>query len=341
MKYPHSRSLRVVLCSWIALALLAAVTLGQNPPPHVPSQPQDDDGIHESLGRLVMLSATVTDDHDRPVTTLTVKDFTVFEDKVSQKLAYWLNCSKTDCPMSVAILLDLSNSLRLNPLSDEVRNGLARFAKETGAEEYALLGFRDQIEMLVDWTKTPEALADALNRPTKPGGYTALYDAVAATVEWLNKRKTSRHALIVISDGWDTASHRSPEQVEEVLKHSDVTLYSVALNKGPTVLDDPFAETHWNVLRRLAAPTAGRFVLPRSAKDVREAFDRIADELRHQYLVGYWPINTKEDGKWRRVKVSVQPVAMKDPSAPDKPAKTVELKVRAREGYYYRPSRER
>jgi Ca-activated chloride channel family protein len=331
MKHPHSGSLRIFLSSCCVLALLVSVARGQS---QDKQDKKDDDVIVCNLGGLSVFPVTVTDKDDHPITTLTLDAFTIFEDKVRHPLVFWQNCAKTDCPMSVAILLDLSKSLRVNLLADEVRNRLVRFAKEAGAEEYALLGFRDQIEMLTGWTKTSEALADTLNRPTKVGGYTALYDAVAVTVEWLNKRQSSRHALIVISDGWDTASHRSLEQVEEVLKHSNVTLYSLTIGKGPTALDDPFAEAHWNVLRRLAAPSAGRFFLTRSAKDVGEAFDRIADELRHQYLIGYYPINTKHDGKWRHIKVRVTPSASKDPSDPNKPAKQVELKVRAREGYY-------
>jgi Ca-activated chloride channel family protein len=329
MKSLHSFSRRADRLIGLALVLfLAAPSLSQ--------QKQDDQQVACGLSTvdLVLLPVTVTDKDDRPVTMLTHDAFTIFEDKVRHPLVFWQDCARDDCPMSLAILLDLSKSLRVSLLADEVRNGLARLAKEAGAEEYALLGFRDQIEMLAGWTKTSDALADAFNRPTKVGGYTALYDAVAVTVEWLNKRPNRRRALIVISDGWDTASHRSMEQVEEALKHSDVTLYSLTVGKGPTALDDPFAEAHWNVLRRLAAPTAGRFFLTRSTSDVREAFDRIADELRHQYIVGYYPINTRRDGKWRRVKVRVTPLTSKDPSDPNKPAKQVELKARAREGYY-------
>src|SRR5690242_5142822 len=128
MKCLHSRSLQLFLSSCCMLALLVSVARGQGQD----MQDKNDGVIACNLGGFVIFPVTVTDKDDRPVATLTHDAFTVFEDKVPHKLDFWQNCSKADCPMSLAILLDLSNSLKANPLSDEVRNGLVRFAKEAG-----------------------------------------------------------------------------------------------------------------------------------------------------------------------------------------------------------------
>src|ERR1051325_7639727 len=183
MKHLHRHSLRALLFSWLALVSLGAVTLCQNPPPRRPSQQLPDDGVHDSVAGLVAFPVTVTDKNDRPVTTLGHDAFTVSEDKVPGQLAYWLNCSKGDCPMSLAILLDLSGSLKVNPLLDEVRSSLARFMKEIGAKEYTLLGFSDTVQLLTDWTHEPAAIVDGLNRATRLKGATALFDALYTATE--------------------------------------------------------------------------------------------------------------------------------------------------------------
>jgi len=335
MTYLHRHSLRAALLAGFAFVLLLTAGLCQNATQVNPAGHKQDDGVVDILiPDLVLLTVTVTDKQDRPITTLTDEDFRVSDDKESHRLDFLCRNDKNDCPVSLVILLDLSNSMRSNPLYDEMKVSLSGLVKQPEVVgESALLGFNNTIQVLANWAHTPEALADALNRPNKVGGYTALYDAMAATLEWLNARKNSRRALIVISDGRDNTSHHSLEQVERLLKQSDITVYSFAISKA-AALPDVFAEDGWSVLRRLAAPTAGRFFLPRSPKDVREAFDRIAGELRNQYLIGYWPANLKRDGKWHRAQVNVRPIEMKDPSHPDRPARQVELKVRAREGYF-------
>jgi Ca-activated chloride channel family protein len=324
MKYPQGHSLRMILSSCCVLALLVSVPRGQ-------SQQNKDDQIIVCPVFLSVLTATVTDKSDRPVTTLTHDAFTVYEDNVPRAVDFWKNCSKADCPMSLAILYDLSGSQKTSPLANEVRTGLARFMKEIGANEYTLLGFNHTVQLLTDWTHEPGAIVDGLNRATQMKSTTAFYDALYTSIESIKQRENLRRVLLLITDGEDTNSQHSEQQVERLLKETGVMVYGIHID---TYLESPPISYGLHTLRHFSSLTGGAAFFPRSAKNLREAFDRITDELHHQYVVGYYPINTKHDGKWRRVKLSVQPVAMKDPSAADKPAKSVEMKVRTREGYY-------
>jgi Ca-activated chloride channel family protein len=194
-----------------------------------------------------------------------------------------------------------------------------------------LIGFNDTVQWLTDWTHESGAVADGLHRTVTPKGMTAYYDALYTSIESIKQRDSLRRVLLMITDGEDSNSQHSEQQVERLMKETGVMVYGIHLD---TYLESPPMGYGLHTLRHFSSLTGGAAFFPRSAKAVREAFDRIADELRHQYVIGYYPNNTKRDGKWRRVKVSVQPVAVKDPSAPDKPANPIELKVRAREGYY-------
>lgn len=325
MKYPHGHSLRMILSSCCVLALLVSALRGQ-------SQEKKDDDVITCPVFVSVLTATVTDKSGRPVTTLTHDAFTVFDDNVPRPVDFWKNCAKADCSMSVAILFDLSSSQKTSPLANEARTGLAHFVKEVGAKEYALIGFNDTVKWLTDWTHESGAIVAGLNRATQIKGMTAFYDALYTSVESIKQRDRLRRVLLMITDGEDTNSQHSEQQVERLLKETGVMVYGIHLD---TYLESPPIGYGLHTLRHFASLTGGAAFFPRMAKDVREAFDRIADELRHQYIVGFYPNNTKRDGKWRRIKVSVQPVESKDPAATNKLAKQAGLKVRAREGYYY------
>ena len=155
------------------------------------------------------------------------------------------------------------------------------------------------------------------------GGSTSLYNAIFTAVKELGKRRVSadadvrRQGVIVFSDGEDTSSLVSFEEVLDLAKRSDTAIYTIAL-RGADTQTKGFREAEF-VLRSLAQETGGRAFFPVKVEDLTGVYAQIADELASQYTLGYTAKNPKRDGAWRRLIVQV--------SRPDVTART-------KQGYY-------
>jgi VWFA-related protein len=150
---------------------------------------------------------------------------------------------------------------------------------------------------------------------TKPGGKTALYDAVIDALDRLEGAKHQKRVIIVLSDGDDNASRHTEKEMFDRALRSDAIIYTTATDDG---LHGGSADPE--VLRKLAKIGGGLSYFPRTNRDVVTAFTEIARNIRRGYSIGYTPSNTARDGGFRNVKVTVQ--------APGK-----RLTVRCRDGY--------
>jgi Ca-activated chloride channel family protein len=149
----------------------------------------------------------------------------------------------------------------------------------------------------------------------KPGGNTALYDAVYMGLDEVKKGKNERKAIILISDGEDNSSRYTPSEVHDFARESDVQIYAIGQYGR--------FDYGWGVLQNVANFTGGRFFFPDNFNELDYYIDVILAELRNQYVLGYVPTNKARDGKWRRIKVQLY-------TPPGLPM----LSVRCREGYY-------
>jgi Mg-chelatase subunit ChlD len=177
----------------------------------------------------------------------------------------------------------------------------------TAEDEYFLVEFSNRARVAQDFTSDINRLRDHL--AFKPAqGETALYDAVYLALQEVKAGQNPKKALLLITDGEDNHSRYSRGEVRELLRESEVQIYVIDL--GRALVGD------------LAEMTGGRSYRT-SVENLEETCEKIAQEIKSQYVLGYESSNTSKDGKFRRVRVRLH-----------SPAGMPRLNVRARDGYY-------
>ncbi|MDR0842851.1 MAG: VWA domain-containing protein [Acidobacteriota bacterium] len=260
----------------------------------------------------VYIPVAVSDSLGRYVTGLKKEHFRVFEDKVEQDVIYF---SQQEAPISAGIVLDVSASMKDNNNINKAKNAITRFLQSENPEDEAfLITFNERADITQRFTEQLSSLRSALALK-KPGGRTALYDAVHLGLEQIRHSRNEKKALVLISDGEDNSSRYSPAEVREFAKEADVQVYGIG-EQGKLGYGS-------GELQHIVSLTGGRAFFPNSFNDLDYYIDLIHAELRNQYLVGYSPKNPARDGKWRKVTVRL-----------DAPQGLPKLAVRAREGYY-------
>jgi Ca-activated chloride channel family protein len=200
-----------------------------------------------------------------------------------------------------------------------------RFVKTLRPEDAAeVIQFNDRTTVLQEFTSDHDLLDAAIHR-TQAGGPTALHNALYIALKELGKQKKAgqlrRLAIVLLTDGEDTASLVTDEQVLELARKTDINIYSIRLggDRAADRLRPSFSQASF-VLTTLSKETGGQVFFPASLNELESVYDRIAEELRTQYSVGYVSSNRRLDGKWRRIVVRV----------PDRESITVRHKL----GYY-------
>lgn len=263
---------------------------------------------------LVALTITVTDPEGRHISGLDKSAFTIYDDKVPQQITYF---SDLDAPVSLAIIFDTSKSMSGEKIN-RARQALARFIETTHREdEYFLISFSDRARLLLDKTRDAGAVVDKFTY-MEPRGETALYDATYLGIEKVSRGSRARRAILLITDGNDTCSRYTLDEVRRSLQETDVVLYAI----GILPYSRMEARAGRSTLKELASVSGGKAFFPKGTSETIEALDRIALELRYQYSIGYRPADLTAERKWHRVKVDV---ASKDGTR---------LLIRSRAGFY-------
>jgi len=267
---------------------------------------------------IVQVTVAVTDSEGRLITGLSRNDFQVFEDGTPQEITQFTDAR---VPISLGVLLDASDSMRGQPIID-ARDAVDRFVGELllGEDEALVATFNHLPRLAIPWTMPPSRTRNSLES-LKPSGGTAIYDALASTSKLFEQRNHVRAAMVVISDGADTASEHSLFQTLEDIRRSDALVYAIAIDSA-----DARESTRVNpeALRELTSLTGGYTEVVRTAADLGPATARIADELNKQYTLGY-SSSRPPDGTWRAIRVRVR---------------NGEYFARARRGYYANPPAE-
>jgi Ca-activated chloride channel homolog len=274
---------------------------GQDAPgAQLPQRPSFRAGVD-----IVSLNVTVTDPSGRYVTDLTPDQFSVIEDGVSQEVIHF---ARSNVPIALSLLLDTSASMqdRLTTAQDAA----VGFARRLRPQDLAqLIDFDRDVKVLQPFTGDGAALERAIRRTTS-GGSTSLYNAVYIAMKELKKvRATSeaevrRQALVVLSDGEDTSSLVTYDELLDLAKRSETAIYAIGLRSRVELLERGFREADF-VLRQLGQETGGRAFFPAQVEDLAGVYAQIADEISSQYSLGYVSKNTRRDGAWRRVVVRV------------------------------------
>jgi len=272
--------------------------------------------IFKSAIDLTAVTATVVDKNGALVTGLPQDAFEVFEDGEPQLITQFTN---ERVPVSVCVLLDVSDSMYGRRIQD-AREAVEQFVGSLldRGDEFSILAFNHQQRWLTRWT-SDAAVAPRVMLPLRPFGSTALYDAILAALPAMTVRDRQRAAILMISDGADTASDRTLRDVRSAQLRSDAFLYAIAI--------DPPERRPINVAVNAAAlseitdQSGGRTKLVQSSGDLHAALSEIATELNSQYLIGY--TSTKgADSKYHSIRVRVR-------GSDDR--------VRARNGYVAEP----
>jgi Ca-activated chloride channel family protein len=254
---------------------------------------------------LVSLNVTVTDSQGRYVTDLDQADFSVFEDGSKQELSFF---NRTNLPIALSLLIDSSASMEQR--MEHAQEAAIGFAKKIRAQDLAqVVDFDSRVEIKLGFSNKVGELETAI-RTTSAGGSTALHNAVYISLKELAKVKAKnpdeirRQAIIVLSDGEDTSSLVSFEEVLELAKRSETAIYTIGLQPRETSALRGFREAEF-VLRQLAQETGGRPFFAQKIEDLKDVYAQIADELSSQYSMGYASKNPKRDGTFRRLVVQV------------------------------------
>ncbi len=253
---------------------------------------------------VVSLNVTVTDGTNRFITDLDLPDFSVFEDGVKQEVTFF---NRRQQPIALSLLLDSSASMEQHLPMLQV--AATNFVKRLKTSDIAqVIDFDSRVEIRQGFTANQADLEAAI-RQTVAGGSTSLHNAIYIALRELRKVKAvaeedvRRQALIVFSDGEDTSSLVSFDEVLDLAKRSETSIYTIAL-RGADNLSKGFREAEF-VLRTLAQETGGRAFFPMKIDDLAGVYAQIADELASRYTLGYTSSNPKRDGAWRRLVVQV------------------------------------
>ena len=305
------RAPRLALLLACAVSALLAVRLVAQ------QQPVTDGRVFQSGVEITSLTATVTDKEGHPITGLPREAFEVYEDGVLQTITQF---TRERVPIGLGVLLDISDSM-FGKRMDDARSAVDKFLFELldPADEFFLMAFNHRPRPLTGWTREQGDVRHAL-AGLRPSGGTAIYDAIMDALPLIEKRNRQRAAILVISDGADTASNATLRELRPALHRSDAFVYAIAIDSP----DRQPINTRVNpaALREITAESGGRTEIVQNSAQLDEAAARVAEELNSQYVIGYTPPRGA-DGQFHSLRVRTP---------------GTDYRVRARNGYVATPA---
>ena len=266
---------------------------------------------------LVHFGVVVTDKHGAPILGLKAEDFEILEEGKPQRLQFFAGGEPVSAPpLHLGFMIDNSGSM-VKDIAD-VRTAAIKFLNRVeNITDVTLADFDTEVRVARFGPDDFPRLIERI-RSRRPDGYTALYDALGV---YLNgaAQLTGDKILVLYTDGGDTRSAIRQSELLDLLKVSDVTVYSIGYlqHQGSGKTEQQ------QILTRFAATTGGQAFFPTSIKELDKMYDNILREIAGRYSLGYVSTNTKMDGTWRGVKIRV----LNKPELKD-------VKIRTRAGYF-------
>ena len=294
----------------VVAALAAAQLLAQQPP-------ERDNRLFQSGIEITGITATVTDHDGHPVTDLPREAFEVYEDGVRQTVTQF---TRERVPIGLGVLLDISDSM-FGKRIDDARAAVNTFLFELldPADEFFVMAFNHRPRAITGWTREQGDVRHAL-AALRPSGGTAIYDAILEALPIVETRTRQRAAILVISDGADTASTATLREVRPALRRSDAFVYAIAIDSPER---QPInTRVNAAALREITSESGGRTEIVQNSAQLDEAAARIAEELNSQYVLGYTPPRGP-DGQFHSLRVRIA---------------GSDHRVRARNGYVATPA---
>jgi VWFA-related protein len=238
--------------------------------------------------KMVLIPASVTDRENQPVTGLRKEDFHIFEDAIEQKIEAF---SLDQAPLSVGIVFDASASMR-NKLDPSLA-AVDRFLNGSlPGDEFFLVQFNDVPELRIGFRTNPAEIMGDLTH-VAPQGWTALFDAIVLAVHHMKSAKNPRRALLILSDGGDNNSRYSDGEIVSLLREADVRVFALGIMENS------------RFLKKICEETGGSLIVSHHLKDLPHDMELLNERLRSQYLLGYYPPERLNDGKYHRVKIQL------------------------------------
>ena len=296
-------------------ALISAALVGTAVSLGAAARQAQDQPLFRSESDLVVLHVNVFDGKSDAVPDLPQDAFQIFEDGEPQTITFF---GGTDVPVAAGLVLDNSSSM-LSRQRMVTAGGTAFIRSRHAEDELFTIHFNEDLHFGlpagIAFTSQESLLSAALGR-YRPGGKTALFDAVIAALDHLERANHQKRVLVVLSDGEDNASHHSEGDMLERARNSDAIIYAVSNATGRDGLaGNP------STLRKLATSTGGIAYFPKSDGEVVESFAELGGNVRRGYSIGYVPRHLTHDGGFRHVKVTVRVPGRSN------------LRVRSRDGY--------
>jgi Ca-activated chloride channel homolog len=341
---------RVVLTVLLLSVLTVRLVQAQQTSPPPPVRELEEDVIRVDTA-LVALPVKVTNRHGKVTYGLQKNQFRVFENGIEQEIVYFeapgtgSNVQSQQKPLTVALMLDISDSTEFK-FAKIQSAALAFIDLPRPGDRVLVVSFDKEVRVLTEATDDRKVLREAILR-IKTGGGTSLYAALDEIVNRPLAHVAGRKAIVLLTDGVDTTSkHASFESSIRTAETSDVAIFPVQYHTYTDFSDNPSRETQVAgsfgtlahvtkngefaseaykratlYLRLLADKTAGRFQFADSAKNLARSFETIANQLREQYTLGYYPKSKVQERRQIEVTVLVP-----------------ETTVRTRKSYLYRIS---
>ena len=269
---------------------------------------------------LVNVTATVLDLSGDYVEDLSEGHFTIFEDGVEQQVAFFSH--DVNVPVSLGILVDVSGSMRYK-IQQSLQTAREVAMALSPDDEVFIVTFADDSNVLTDFTRSGPHIPEIF-RGVRTGGDTHQFDAIGLALRMMENARHQKKVLLLLTDGFDTRSRLRIEDVDELLKESEVLVYAIGIDdddEDPEVARRTRYHVYHYMLARLTDVTGGRAFRIYTGR--RYALQSLAEvlleELHQQYTLSYYPTNPVLDQTWREIRVRLD-----DPSAT----------VRHRTGYY-------
>lgn len=316
---------------WLLIPAMMVALLPAQEPQSPPADPQQDqEPVFKTGVDVVNIYFTVRKGNTL-VPNLKKEDFQIAEDGKPQTIKFF--SSETNLPLTLGLLIDTSGSMAsVLPMEQEIGSDFVKQVIRPKDLAF-LINFDVNVELAQDMTSSSRDIARELRKTkintgggggatgipgigqgpvpiSRPRG-TALYDAVYLASHDKLANEVGRKAMVILTDGMDYGSRVNLRDAIEAAQRSDAICYVL-------LVSDPKYGRDEGDMRKLAEETGGRVIdIGSRADKMKEAFDRISDELRSQYSIGYSPTNAKKDGTFRKIEL-----------------KTAAGKVQARRGYY-------
>jgi len=282
----------------VALAILLFGTISYAQKEQSPDEVNAGDAVFHSDTQLVEVHATVTDADRKLLPDLPRSAFQIYENDVQQEIKVF---RREDAPVSLGLVIDNSASMLMRRA--QVAAAALKLVRASNKDdEVFVMTFNDKPALVQDFTHDIRQLEKSLNKIDSTGA-TAMRDALQLGLEHLKRlAKNDKKVLLVVTDGEDNSSLERLDRLVRVAQQDGILIYAIGLLASETPKSASLAKRD---LDALTVATGGEVFYPAALSEVDDIAEHVARDLRNQYTIAYDPTDQRQDGTFRRIRVTV------------------------------------